>query len=189
MTSQSSIPTARGALGRRGPTDLSSAAEKTIVPLQKKSRDSGRGERRLRGPIRLASMRVTVPNTTLPEPAPLTGSTLIAAIARLQQWHGGFLLTTTLLHLLGDSLGLSQSLMSFDGFQQALKNHGFDADRECNVGATLLALVWMERYGGEEVLDLREKTSEWLNEEVGQDRARVLKEEIICMLGSAVPHH
>lgn len=195
----SSITSQFHTLERRGPLEkLSSVAGKTMGrPSQKhiKVHDNGRGLRLTSAmvvtvphTIVTKSAPLTVPHTIVPKSTPLTGSTLIAAIARLQQWHGGFLLTTNLLQLLGKSLGLSQSLMSFDDFQQTLKNHGFDVDRERNVGATLLALVWMEKYGGEEVLDLREKTIEWLNEEVGQDRVRVLKEEIIRMLGSAVSH-
>lgn len=122
---------------------------------------------------------------TTSTPTPTTGSSLITAIARLQQWHGGFLLAVSLLQLLGDALNLRDintqqpMTLTVDEFEQRLVKHGVNRD----VGATLVALVWMERYGGDEALDMREKAREWLNGEVGQDRSEGLKEGVLHMLG------
>ncbi|KAE9395328.1 hypothetical protein BT96DRAFT_1022000 [Gymnopus androsaceus JB14] len=127
-------------------------------------------------------------NVTTTAPAantitPMTGSTLIAAVARFQQWHGGFLLNESLLHHLGDALDLKDARthqpLSVDEFEKRLIENGVNRE----LGATLLALLWMERYGGEELLDMREKAMEWVNGEVGRERASVLKEGILCMLG------
>ncbi|KAE9394564.1 hypothetical protein BT96DRAFT_923425 [Gymnopus androsaceus JB14] len=106
-----------------------------------------------------------------------TGGALLAAIARLQQWHGGFQLTPSLLKLIGDAMGLQVHTV---GFEEKLSKEGVDRD----VGATLVALVWMESYGGEEALDMREKAETWVNGEVGEERAGVLKKGILGMLGA-----
>ncbi|KAE9388746.1 hypothetical protein BT96DRAFT_980927 [Gymnopus androsaceus JB14] len=187
---------------------------------------------------------------------PITASTLIASIARLQQWHGGFLLSDSLLHFLGHALDLKDAQahqpFSADAFEQRLaydgifhrkkrsdesvtyfmyivvcvattyfniikfmyssaseyryvtgtyarfwqsshglpKTFGFERTNSAleelrnngvnrDVGATLVALLWMERYGGEEVLDMREKAIEWVNGVVGQERADVIKKWIL----------
>jgi len=65
-----------------------------------------------------------------------------------------------------------------------------------DVGATLLALVWMDKYAGEteggreETLDMREKAELWIQQQVGLgdagdsvERLRVLKEGIAHMVG------
>lgn len=95
------------------------------------------------------------------------------------------MLTVSLLHLLEDALNLIDVntrrplTLTVDKFEQRLVKHGVNRD----VGATLVALVWMERYGGDEGLDMREKAREWLSGEVGQDRSEGLKESILHMLG------
>ncbi|KAE9389397.1 hypothetical protein BT96DRAFT_980726 [Gymnopus androsaceus JB14] len=114
---------------------------------------------------------------------PMTGSTLIAAVARFQQWRGGFLLNESLLHLLGDVLDLKDAHthhpLSVGEFEQRIAKNGVNRE----LGATLVVLLWMEKYGREEVLDMKEKAIEWVNGEVGQERAGALKKGILGMLG------
>ncbi|KAF5391181.1 hypothetical protein D9757_003124 [Collybiopsis confluens] len=107
---------------------------------------------------------------------PLSSAGLLVAIARLQQWHGGFQLTSAFLGLLGNAPDFSSKLSGLDvnGFAALMRKHGVENQ---DVGATLLALIWMERQGGEDALDMKEKAEEWVKNEVGgEDRARELKE-------------
>ncbi|KAJ4479220.1 hypothetical protein J3R30DRAFT_3404034 [Lentinula aciculospora] len=147
-------------------------------------------------PFSMFAMRVspTIANPNVSSTQSTPGS-LLASIARLQQWHGGFRLDRNLLRLLGHALNtkLSQSY-DVDDFARKLQNEvGID---EGDVGATILALIWMERFskatdttdGDDETLDMREKGEEWVKARFGggvlaEKRLGESKEGILTMMG------
>ncbi|KAJ3928265.1 MAG: von Willebrand factor type A domain-containing protein [Lentinula lateritia] len=117
-----------------------------------------------------------------------TPGSLLAAVARLQQWHGGFKLTSTLLQLLGEALNVNILLLLgsdpndnnilVKDFAKKLESQVGIEDPD--VGATLFALVWMEKYNkasgsrvvddsqddNDETRDMREKAQEWVNSQL-----------------------
>lgn len=77
--------------------------------------------------------------------------------------------------LIGDAMNLSQNDIA--KFEERLAEKRIDRD----VGATIVALVWMERYGGEEALDMKGKAEVWVRREVGEGREEILREDVLGM--------
>lgn len=135
----------------------------------------------------------TTPSTA--HTSEISPGSLLTAVARLQQWHGSFQLDNKLLSLLGN--GLKASLGTplspdVEDFARRVQSDLGVTNRD--VGATLLAVVWMEKYaedvegGREETLDMREKAEAWIQRELGLEdnaveRLRMLKESIASLLG------
>jgi hypothetical protein len=84
--------------------------------------------------------------------------------------------------------------LNVDEFARGVEGSLEITDRD--VGATLLAIVWMEKYAGEteggreETLDMKEKAEAWIQRTVGLgdgdekvERLRMLKESIARMVG------
>ncbi|KAH8795979.1 hypothetical protein DL96DRAFT_1826214 [Flagelloscypha sp. PMI_526] len=87
------------------------------------------------------------------------GSRLVA-IARLQQFDGRFDLSRHLLNLLGVDLPL-------DRVQAICAAQSLDE----GVVATILAHLWLANSGEEEALDMQEKASEWLGDQLSDEKA------------------
>ncbi|KAH8828756.1 hypothetical protein DL96DRAFT_1814093 [Flagelloscypha sp. PMI_526] len=85
-------------------------------------------------------------------------ATRLIAIARLQQFDGGFVLSQRLLTLLDVVIGLDQvqGICAVQGLEQG-------------VVATILAHTWLANSGEEEALDLQEKALEWLGDQLGDE--------------------
>ncbi|KIK64074.1 hypothetical protein GYMLUDRAFT_83446 [Collybiopsis luxurians FD-317 M1] len=114
----------------------------------------------------------------------MTPGALLTAIARHQQWHGGFSSSPALLTLLGNGLKFSPSISRLDenGFTSLLKTLGINNP---DVGATLLAVIWMEREAGEEAEDMKDKAEDWVKSEVGgDDQAAALKLGVLNLLAT-----
>ncbi|KAF9073343.1 hypothetical protein BDP27DRAFT_1444996 [Rhodocollybia butyracea] len=107
-----------------------------------------------------------------PTPSPPLTISPVTALARLQQCHGGFPLCTQLLAHLGDP-GSPTMIIAGD-----IKALAWRFSKDCgianpDVGATLLAVIWMEYYGKgveggeEEMRDMKEKAEAWVRGELG----------------------
>ncbi|KAK1226022.1 hypothetical protein PQX77_011021 [Marasmius sp. AFHP31] len=93
----------------------------------------------------------------------------LAAIARLQQFDGGFDFSEGLLNLLG-----------VDVPEHDFKQRCVDHDVGVDVAAVVLALVWLENKGGEESLDMQEKALEWLADKLGsEDEVVTMKDKVL----------
>ncbi|KAF9265846.1 VIT-domain-containing protein [Marasmius fiardii PR-910] len=79
----------------------------------------------------------------------MTEGERLAAVARLQQFDGGFTLTPDLLQLINVEL-------TIDAFKHKCAGESENVD----VIATALALLWLEKHGGDEWLELQEKAIE-----------------------------
>ncbi|KAJ3836578.1 von Willebrand factor type A domain-containing protein [Lentinula raphanica] len=120
-----------------------------------------------------------------------TFDALLAAVARLQQWHGGFKLDREFLVFFSKALRLKLSSRDPDAFASRLKSEARIDDRD--VGATLIALIWMERnkHAGnanvtdDETLDMRTKAENWVKGQVKADQNKIaeLKKGVSRMLG------
>ncbi|KAJ3773243.1 von Willebrand factor type A domain-containing protein [Lentinula raphanica] len=120
-----------------------------------------------------------------------TFDALLAAVARLQQWHGGFKLDREFLVFFSKALRLKLSSRDPDAFASKLKSEARIDDRD--VGATLIALIWMERnkhtgnanVTDDETLDMRTKAENWVKGQVKADRNKIaeLKKGVLRMLG------
>ncbi|KAL0070454.1 von Willebrand factor A domain-containing protein 5A [Marasmius tenuissimus] len=92
----------------------------------------------------------------------------LAAVARLQQFDGGFDFSEGLLNLLGVDVPEHD-------FKQRCAEHVVEVD----VAAVVLALVWLEKKGGDESLDMQEKASEWLADKLGsEDEVVAMKDKV-----------
>ncbi|KAH8828757.1 hypothetical protein DL96DRAFT_1015987 [Flagelloscypha sp. PMI_526] len=90
----------------------------------------------------------------------MSRATRLVAVARLQQFDGGFGLSQRLLTLLDVVLGLDQ-------VEAICAAHSF----EQGVVATVLAQTWLANSGEEEALDMQEKALEWLGDQLGDENA------------------
>ncbi|KAL0564531.1 hypothetical protein V5O48_017516, partial [Marasmius crinis-equi] len=104
--------------------------------------------------------------------APMSDGARLASIARLQGFDGGFSLREELLRLL-------EVKSSVNDFKQKCVGENLDE----GVAATMLALLWLEKRGGDESLDLQEKASEWLGDVLGSEAQVALTKEKVLRLG------
>ncbi|KAL0070448.1 von Willebrand factor A domain-containing protein 5A [Marasmius tenuissimus] len=116
---------------------------------------------------RLAPRRDAPPSPTKDAESMSDGARL-AAIARLQQFDGGFDFSEDLLRLL-------QTKVSEADFKQECRENNIEE----GVAATVLALVWLEKKGGDESLDLQEKASEWLADRL--DEVDTVKQKVLSL--------
>ncbi|KAE9403176.1 hypothetical protein BT96DRAFT_990430 [Gymnopus androsaceus JB14] len=143
--------------------------------------------------------KATMHTSTSPAATPTTHSAFVAALARLQQWHGGFLLTVALLNLLRNGIKLKDTETNADAnhaalllpntiydFEQSLARHSKVGIDNRHVAATLVAVVWMEKYAGEEVADMQGKAEEWAKQEVGAEKARELRKSVESLLSIGI---
>lgn len=94
--------------------------------------------------------------------------TPLTAIARLQQFNGSLSLSNALLILLG-----------VQGSVQEIEDKLTGVGVRGHVGATVLTWVWMERWGGDEALDLVAKAMDWVKSEVGETQAVGVREKVL----------
>ncbi|KAL0564932.1 hypothetical protein V5O48_017105, partial [Marasmius crinis-equi] len=104
--------------------------------------------------------------------APMSDGARLASIARLQGFDGGFSLTEELLRLL-------EAKSPVTDLKQKCAGENLDE----SVAATMLALLWLEKRGGDESLDLQEKASEWLEDALGNETQVALTKEKVIRLG------
>lgn len=117
----------------------------------------------------LAAASSPIPvSTTIVDPKMEPEGDQLTAIARLQQFNGALSLSVALLVV----LGIQASVQEVEDKLAAVGVSG-------NVGATVLAWVWMERRGGEEALSLIEKAMDWVMSEVGEIEAVGVREKVL----------
>ena len=81
----------------------------------------------------------------------------LTAVARLQRFDGGFALSDKLLQLLQTSI---QDV-------ETVKSQFFDLGIDTDVVATMLASMWLGKYGREEADDMIRKAEEWIGQKGG----------------------
>ncbi|KAK1216972.1 hypothetical protein PQX77_020376 [Marasmius sp. AFHP31] len=117
-------------------------------------------------PMHTASFHRGLPPGSRKDVESMSDGARLAAIARFQQFDGGFDFSEGLLRLL-------QANISTGDLKQKFTENNIDE----GVATTVLALVWLEKRGGDESLDLQEKASEWLADRL--DEVDALKEQIL----------
>ncbi|KAF5390960.1 hypothetical protein D9757_003967 [Collybiopsis confluens] len=104
-----------------------------------------------------------------------TRGSSLSAIARLQEWNGRFLPSSQLLNALRQSAVFSPGQLlklEVDAFGAKLVEHGLVGGGD--IGATLIAVMWMEQYDmisveEEEIYDMRIKAEKWVKGELGDE--------------------
>ncbi|KAF9265841.1 VIT-domain-containing protein [Marasmius fiardii PR-910] len=112
-------------------------------------------------PMRVQAVDSSAPPTSPPSssaPSAMTEGERLAAIARLQQFDGGFTLTQDLLRLLKVEL-------TIDAFKQKCAGESDNDD----IIVTALALLWLEKHGSDDSLELQEKAKQWLMDNLGDE--------------------
>ncbi|KIK57423.1 hypothetical protein GYMLUDRAFT_247059 [Collybiopsis luxurians FD-317 M1] len=118
-----------------------------------------------------------VENSTDTDTSISTPGAPLSAVARRQEWNGKFLASAELLNLLCrlDTFSNSQLLkLNVDDFGARLVECGIV---QRDAGATLIMVIWMERYDmdnvGELTSEMRKKAEKWVESELGVDHERL----------------